>query len=90
MYYRRKILLSLLELFGSQLKRTDLQKLMFLYCQVSGQNHYDFFPYKFGCFSFLLSQDKLVLEKYGYLIKQDDFKIKKSQNIFNKQKRMIK
>lgn len=72
MYYRRKILLALLETFGGHLKRTYFQKLLFLYCQYTNKNHYDFFPYKYGCYSFLATQDKSVLEKYGYLKKDDD------------------
>jgi hypothetical protein len=45
MFYRRKILLALLEAFGGSLKRTDCQKLLFLFCQRRGKNYYDFFPY---------------------------------------------
>lgn len=67
MFYRRKILLSLIEIFGRRLNRTDLQKLLFLYCVYSKNNYYDFFPYHFGSFSFIVSQDKAVLTKYGYL-----------------------
>jgi hypothetical protein len=58
MYYRRKVLLALIETFGGTLKRTDCQKLLFLFCQYTHKNHYDFFPYKFGSFSYMVCQDK--------------------------------
>lgn len=72
-YYRRKILLALLSRFGGRLNRIDLQKLLFLFCQYTNKNYYDFFPHKFGAFSIVASQDKYVLEKYGYLKEDNDF-----------------
>jgi uncharacterized protein (DUF488 family) len=72
-YYRRKILLALLYQFGGRLRRIDLQKLLFLFCQHTKTNYYDFFPHKFGAFSIVASQDKYVLEKYGYLKEDNDF-----------------
>src|SRR3989304_7086803 len=53
MYYRRKILLALIEVFGGSLQSTDCEKLLFNFCQKTGKNHYYFFPYKYGPFSFL-------------------------------------
>jgi uncharacterized protein (DUF488 family) len=76
MFTRRKILLALLEACGGELKSTDMEKLLFAYCTESGQNHYDFFPYKFGCFSFLSYQDKRVLTKQGFLAEGENFKLK--------------
>lgn len=73
MYYRRKILLALVEAFGSRLKRTDCQKLLFLFCQYTKQNFYDFFPYKYGGFSFVSYQDKHRLATQGFLGNDDDF-----------------
>lgn len=32
MYYRRKIILSLLQVFGGELEKIQLQKLLFLFC----------------------------------------------------------
>lgn len=83
MFYRRKILLALLEKFGGRQKRTDFQKLLFLYCQYTQKNYYDFFPYKYGSFSFLVSQDKSVLQKYGYLKKDEDFLLNKNRSTLN-------
>jgi uncharacterized protein (DUF488 family) len=76
-YYRRKILLALLYQFGGRLNRTDLQKLLFLFCHYSKKNHYDFFPHKFGPYSNIARQDKMVLEKYGYLQEDKDYVLKK-------------
>ena len=75
MYYRRKVLLALLEVYGGSLKRTDCEKLLFNFCQVTGKNHYDFFPYKFGPFSFMSYFDKRRLTELGLLKQTDDFQI---------------
>jgi uncharacterized protein YwgA len=80
MFYRRKVLLALLEAFGGSLKRTDCQKLLFLFCQRRGKNYYDFFPYQYGGFSFLLHQDKNRLTDLGYLVEQDTFQLKEFQS----------
>jgi uncharacterized protein (DUF488 family) len=75
MYYRRKVLLSLIETFGGKLQRTDCQKLLFLFCQHAKKNHYDFYPHKFGAFSSLAYQDKLRLTDLGYLLDGPDFQL---------------
>lgn len=59
MYYRRKILLSLLEVFGNDLEKIRLQKLLLLFTQKQETAAYDFVPYKFGCFSFHANADLL-------------------------------
>lgn len=82
MFYRRKILLALLEAFGGSLAKTDCQKLMFLFCVRRGKNYYDFFPYKYGNFSFLLYQDRNRLVDLGYLSKQDEFCLNVDQSYF--------
>jgi uncharacterized protein (DUF488 family) len=79
MFKRRKILLALLEACNGELKNTDMEKLLFAYCAESGKNYYDFFPYKYGCFSFLSYQDKRVLTKQGFLADGDSFKLKNRQ-----------
>jgi len=70
MYYRRKIILALIEVFGGNLKSTDCEKLLFNFCQTTGKNHYDFFPYHYGPFSFLSYYDKRRLTELG-LLKDD-------------------
>jgi uncharacterized protein (DUF488 family) len=65
MYYRRKILLSLLENFNGQLNKTSLQKLLFIYTRWQEKKAFDFVPYKYGCYSFQANQDLKTLAKYG-------------------------
>ena len=78
MYYRRKIFLALLESFGGSLDSIDFEKLLFRYCQFSNKNYYDFFPYRFGCFSHLSYQDKRVLINQGILENVDKFSLSKA------------
>ena len=80
MFYRRKILLALIEAFGGNLSRTDCQKLLFLFCLRRNRNYYDFFPHKYGCFSFLLAQDKDRLADLGFLVAQKQFQLTKRQS----------
>lgn len=77
MYYRQKILLSLIKTFGGSLPKTDCQKLVFLFCQRTEKNYYDFFPYQYGGFSYVLNLDKLQLSKIGYLKDEEVFKLNK-------------
>ena len=70
MYYRRKILLSLLETFDGQLNKTSLQKLLFIYTRWQEKKAFDFVPYKYGCYSFQANQDLKTLGKYG-LVKEN-------------------
>jgi len=81
MFYRRKILLALLESFGGRLKNTDFQKLTFLFCKETGETFYDFFPYKYGGFSFVIYQDKRILSKQGFLKDSEDFQIGKNNGL---------
>ena len=76
MYYRRKILLSILEAFGGQLTRTQMQKLAFLFTRWQEKQAFDFVPYKFGCYSFQANQDLFTMAKKGLLKKS-------KQNGFN-------
>lgn len=66
-YNRQKLLLFLLEHAGGTLSKIDLQKLLFLYLEETGANHYAFVPYRFGCYSFLAADDLDLLQKRGWL-----------------------
>lgn len=57
MFYRRKILLSLLQLFEGQLDKIRLQKLLFLFTLKQTKAEYDFVPYRFGCYSYSANAD---------------------------------
>lgn len=66
MYYRRKIILSLIQVFDGELEKIQLQKLLFLFTRFQkNKKTYDFVPYKFGCYSFQANADLLTLKKYG-------------------------
>lgn len=80
MYYRRKLLLALIEVFGGNLGNMDCEKLLFNFCQTTGQNHYDFFPYQYGPFSFISYYDKRRLTELGLLKAAEDFQIKTSHS----------
>jgi uncharacterized protein (DUF488 family) len=65
MYYRRKILLSLLQQFDGELNKISLQKLLFLLSRHQVEKSFHFVPYKFGCYSFQANADLGTLVKYG-------------------------
>ena len=77
MYYRQKVLLALIEIFGGRMFPISLQKALFLFTreQEPQDRVYSFVPYKYGCFSFTANHDIAVLEKNGYL-SHDDKEIK--------------
>lgn len=67
MYYRRKILFAILEVFGGTLSHTKLQKVLFLVTRKQNEKSFDFVPYKFGSFSFQANQDLNTLTKKGLI-----------------------
>src|SRR6266702_6096361 len=81
-FYRRKILLALLEAFGGSLSKNDCQNLLFLFCKHRGKNYYDFFPSISGNFSIILAQDKDRLTNLEYLLPQSDFQLKNSNQSY--------
>jgi uncharacterized protein (DUF488 family) len=85
LYYRRKILLALLELFDGQLTAKKLQKYLFLFTRAQMVKSFDFIPYRYGCFSFQANQDLSTMQKYGYLEIADQLngrfiKLKQTEN----------
>jgi hypothetical protein len=67
MYYRRKILLSLIQLVGGSIEKIPLQKLLLLFTQRQEIPVFDFIPYKFGCYSFTSNSDLTVMARKGML-----------------------
>jgi hypothetical protein len=67
MYYRRKVILALLEKFGGELKSTHFQKLLLLFARRQRKPAFEFVPYKYGAFSFQARADKGTMIKYGQL-----------------------
>jgi uncharacterized protein (DUF488 family) len=64
MYYRRKLILGILEQFGGTLSHTRLQKILFLVTRQQEKKAFDFVPYKYGSFSFQANQDLQTMIKY--------------------------
>ncbi|GCE09306.1 hypothetical protein KDAU_66350 [Dictyobacter aurantiacus] len=75
MFYRRKILLALLEAFGGSLDILDCQELLLLLCWRRGKHYYDFFPHSTGNKSFILAQDHHRLIDLGLLAAQENFQL---------------
>ncbi|MFC2186582.1 DUF488 family protein [Fulvivirgaceae bacterium LMO-SS25] len=67
MFYRRKVILGLIELLGGEVEKIRLQKLLFLYAMKKQKPEYDFVPYKFGCYSYSAKADMNTMVKKGYL-----------------------
>lgn len=67
MFYRRKIILTLLQLFEGQLDKIRLQKLLFLFTKRQTKAEYDFIPYKFGCYSYSANADMMAMVRKGFL-----------------------
>jgi uncharacterized protein (DUF488 family) len=68
MYYRRKILLTLLDQFGGKLDKISIQKLLFLFVRQQDKKSFHFVPYRFGCYSFQANADLKTLTKYNQVI----------------------
>lgn len=67
MFYRRKIILALLQLFDGQLDKIRLQKLLFLFSLKQTKAEYDFVPYKYGCYSYSANADLTTMVSKGLL-----------------------
>lgn len=67
MFYRRKIILALLQLFDRQIDKISLQKLLFLFTQRQQKSEYDFIPYRYGCYSYSANADLTTMVKKGIL-----------------------
>lgn len=68
MFYRRKIILSLLQVFDGQLPKISLQKLLFLFTTNQSKPDYDFVPYLYGCYSFSANADLTAMVKHCQLL----------------------
>lgn len=72
MFYRRKIILALLQEFEGNLPKIDLQKLLFLFATRQSKKDYDFVPYTFGCYSFSATADLTAMVKHGQISEDKD------------------
>ena len=69
MYYRRKLLLAVIERAGGKIGKLNLHKALFLIKNDS--SYYDFVPYKYGCFSFQAANDLRILAGHYRIIEED-------------------
>lgn len=83
MFYRRKVMLGLIEAFDGKLKRTDCQKLLFVFSQVTQRNYYDFFPHHYGCYSIVANYDKDCLTHQGFLSAVEDYQLSTRQSFLS-------
>ncbi|MCZ2355363.1 MAG: DUF488 domain-containing protein [Bacteroidia bacterium] len=67
MFYRRKVILALLQIFEGTIDKISLQKLLFLFTQRQAKAEYDFIPYKFGCYSYSANADLTAMVSKGIL-----------------------
>jgi uncharacterized protein (DUF488 family) len=81
MFYRRKILLSLLQVFGNKLGKIDLQKLLFIFMQQKKEKReYDFIPYMYGCYSYSAVADLTAMATQNLLAIEKNFFKKNNAN----------
>jgi uncharacterized protein (DUF488 family) len=80
MFYRRKIILSLLQLLGGEVEKTKFQKLLFLYSQRKLKPEYEFVPYKYGCYSYSAKADLNTMVRRDILSENDKGYQKKDPN----------
>lgn len=72
MYYRRKILLSLLEIFDNRLNKISLQKLLLLVSKQQQKPDFHFVSYKYGCYSFQATADLQTMSKYNQVVLENN------------------
>ena len=85
MYYRRKVLLALIEKSDKKrIGKLNLQKLLFLFCQKQIKPIYDFTPYHYGCFSFQANKDLSLLSSFYNLVENNEkeWKLKTEESFF--------
>lgn len=85
MYYRRKVILALLETFDGELDRISFQKLLFLFSNKQIQPSFNFVPYHMGCFSFQSYADIRTMIKYGQISETPHSWIKAASEMFTPQ-----
>ncbi len=87
MYYRRKIILALVQKFGGTLKSTRFQKLLLIFTRRQQKPAYEFIPYKFGAFSMQARSDKATMIKYELLKNTQLWQINTEENYIEQLKK---
>ncbi len=85
MFYRRKVIFALLQLFEDKLDKIRLQKLLFLFTQRQQKAEYDFVPYKYGCYSYSAHADLTAMVTRLQLTSDDTTYTKKDKTDYLKQ-----
>src|ERR1700712_3474095 len=81
MFYRRKVILAIIEAFGGTIGKIQLQKLLLLFTKRQLKAEYDFVPYRYGCYSFSCAADLTTMVKQGLLVDVENEKsYKKADN----------
>jgi uncharacterized protein (DUF488 family) len=81
MFYRRKIILALLQSFDGHLEKMRLQELLFLFCQQQVKPEYEFVPHGRGCFSFSTDADLNTMVKKELLVESPGDGYRKADNL---------
>ena len=76
----------MLEAFGGRLGKTDCEKLLFLFCNITQRDYYDFFPYHYGAFSLVSYYDKNFLTRTGFLEDSEDFSLARNESFISQLK----
>lgn len=92
MFYRKKIILALLQIFEGQLDKIRFQKLLFLFAQKQqGATHndskgvYDFIPYRYGCYSYSANADIKAMASKDLITEYENTIFKKDPTDYLKQ-----
>ncbi len=80
MFYRRKIIMALLQTFEGNLEKISLQKLLFLFTSRQSKPEYDFVPFHYGCYSFSANADLTAMVKHG-LVTENTTSIAKADKV---------
>ncbi len=84
-FYRRKVILALMQLFDGQLDKIRLQKLLFLFTSKQEKADYHFIPYKYGCYSYSANADMTAMVKRGLLNEEERTFERKDKDDYLKQ-----
>src|SRR5437667_11109406 len=79
MFYRRKVILALLQVFGGRLEKINLQKLLFLICQKQKNPVYNFIPYLYGCYSHSAKADLYTMVQKEFSLEDETSYSKKDR-----------
>lgn len=85
MFYRRKVIFALLQLFDGSLDKIRLQKLLFLFTQRQPKAEYDFVPYKYGCYSYSAHADLTTMVTKQQLTSEETTYTKQDKTDYLKQ-----